>query len=331
MSRFKIFSTISLLSSLVIYGASDHEAVFVKKLKNGQEQKIAIFGTSLTKVGAWGGQLQSLLDQQFPNKAKVINAAQGGSNSTWGKKSLDTNVLKHNPDTVFIEFAINDAVAKRRVSVEKAQENLNDIIDRILAQNKNCEIILSTMNVPVGQTGIMRPEIDKYYQMYRDVAVEREFKLIDHNKAWKKLLQEKPQIYIQYVPDAIHPVYEGALHIIIPNLIQDLGLGAGKAQLSKEVPCWNYMFNSMDKIKKDRKITRAEYELFWVNHFKMQDANKDGVIQADEYPEQGIFNHFDANKDKKVDLEEYQKVYVYHFNKFSKRGFIDLKLANYHF
>ena len=99
--------------------ADKKSAAFVEKLNAGQSQKIVIYGTSLTKVGAWGGQLQVVLNQQFPGKAKVINGAQGGSNSVWGLKSLDEKVLKHNPDVVFIEFAINDSVVKRKVSVSQ--------------------------------------------------------------------------------------------------------------------------------------------------------------------------------------------------------------------
>ena len=301
-----IFITL-FLSSII---SSKEKSHFVEKLQSGKDQTIVIFGTSLTKVGAWGGQLQAVLDQQFPGKAKVINGAQGGSNSAWGVKSLDEKVLKHKPDVVFIEFAINDSVAKRKVSIIQARENLNNIIDRILKQNSQCEIILSTMNVPVGHTGLMRPKIEDYYQMYRDVAKERKIQLIDHYVSWKKLLDENPETYVKYVPDLIHPVYEGALKIIMPRLIAELGLKPGKPQESKHFPCWNYMFGSMSKlIEKDRVATLKEFELFFELNFKAQDLNKDGVLSSDEFTHEVLFKYFDIDKNSKVNLTEYKKVY----------------------
>ncbi|WDE97201.1 GDSL-type esterase/lipase family protein [Lentisphaera profundi] len=312
---------IFLCCSFSLCVSANPKVQFVENLKAGEKQTIVTFGTSLTAVGAWVGQLQVVLNQQFPGQAKVVNGAQGGANSSWGKGALDKKVLAHKPDTVFIEFAINDAVERRKVSVEKAQENLEDMIRRILKQNPQCEIILMTMNVPVGHTGVQRPKIADYYQMYRDEAKRHGFKLIDHNASWKKVLEESPELYIQYMPDCIHPLYDGALKVITPKMIQSLGLEPGNAAKSEETPCFNYIYRTMDRlIEANWQVTREEYELFWANHFKMQDANKDGLIQSNEYPEEGIFKHFDANGDQAVSLEEYQKVYAYNFNKYDKKN-----------
>lgn len=311
--------------------AAEPKVQFVDQLKSGKAQTIVTYGTSLTAVGAWVGQLDQVLQQQFGEKAKLVNGAQGGANSDWGVKSLEQKVLKHKPDAVFIEFAINDAVSRRRTSVDDARGNLEKIITRVLEQNPQCEIILMTMNVPVGHTGVQRPNIDAYYQMYRDVAQERGYLLIDHNKNWKKLLAENPGKYLQHMPDAIHPVYAAALGVITPHMIEVLGLKPGNPEHSKEAPCWRYMFGSMDKlIKKDRRVSLGEYQHFWAKHFAMQDANEDGLIQANEYPEQGIFNHLDANQDKSVTVEEYQLAYANHFDQFSDQGSINLKTVKMH-
>jgi acyl-CoA thioesterase I len=299
---------------------------FIKILNSGESQKIVVFGTSLTKVGAWVDQFQAVLEQQFPGKAKVVNGAQGGANSKWGCKALEEKVLIHKPDVVFIEFAINDAVAKRKVSVSQARENLNDMVDRILKLNSACEIILMTMNVPVGHTGLMRPEIEAYYQMYRDVAAERTFQLIDHYVSWKKLLKEDPQLYVNLVPDLIHPVYEGALKVILPKLTEELGLKPGKPPLSQNFPCWNYMFKSMDKLeKRDNHASKREFELFFEKNFKNQDVNKGGNLNSDEFIHDVLFQYFDADKDKEVTLVEYLKVYSLLFTKRDKNA--DSKLS----
>ena len=292
------------------------KTTLVSRLEAGDKQTIVTYGTSLTKVGAWVDQLATVLEQNYPGQAKVINGAQGGANSRWGRSALDEKVLQHNPDTVFIEFSVNDAVASRKSSVEQAQENLDDMIDRILKANPNCEIILMVMNPPVGRAKEQRPNLAAYNQMYRDVAKERGFQLIDHTPVWDKLLNEDPGLFIQYVPDAIHPVREGTLHVITPTMIQSLGLKAGQPEVNKQTPCWNYVFRMMDKeVERNQEVTREEYNRFWGRHFKKQDADEDGLIKPDEYKPAVIFEHVDADADGAITREEYHTIYAVHFER----------------
>ena len=112
----------------------------VQELEAGEKQTIVAYGTSLTKIGAWSDQLRAVLEQNYPGQVTLINSAQGGSNSVWGRKSFDEKVIQKHPDTVFIEFAINDSVASRKVSISDARGNLEDMIDRLLKSNPNCAI-----------------------------------------------------------------------------------------------------------------------------------------------------------------------------------------------
>jgi hypothetical protein len=229
---------------------------------------------------------------------------------------LDEKVLKHKPDTVFIEFSVNDAVSSRKTSIEQAQDNLEDIIDRILKANPDCEIILMVMNPPVGKAKDQRPNLAAYNQMYRDVAKKRRLRLIDHYPIWEKLLNEDPGLFIQYVPDGIHPVREGTLHVIAPTMIRSIGLKPGNPELNKQSPCWNYLFNMMDKeVERNQEVTREEYDRFWEKHFKKQDADNDGLLKPAEYKPSAIFKHVDADGDSTITHEEYQAIYAPHFER----------------
>ena len=104
----------------------------IDRLRQGSKQTVVAYGTSLTKVGAWVDQLRTVFNEQFPGQVNLINGAQGGANSDWGVENLQEKVLRHRPDCVFIEFSINDAVGSRRMSLEHARNNLNQMIDRIL-------------------------------------------------------------------------------------------------------------------------------------------------------------------------------------------------------
>tara|TARA_B110000305_G_scaffold240689_1_gene312096 strand:- start:4875 stop:5945 length:1071 start_codon:yes stop_codon:yes gene_type:complete len=290
------------------------QKTLVSRLESGSKQTVITYGTSLTKVGAWTDQLATVLEQNYPDQVTFINSAQGGSNSDWGSRSFDEKVIQNKPDTVFIEFAVNDAVARRKTSVEHARKNLEGMIDRLLQAQPNCGIILMVMNPPVGQTAVQRPNLAAYNQMYRDVAKKKKLQLIDHFPVWKKLLNEDPGRFIEYVPDTIHPVREGALRVIMPTMIQALNLKAGNPELNERAPCWNYLFRMMDKnVKRNKQVSREEYDQFWEKHFKSQDGDDDGRLTPNEYKPAVLFNHLDANANGTITLAEYQAIYMTHF------------------
>lgn len=198
----------------------------VERLAAGTPQVVVTYGTSLTHGGAWVGMLQKELDARFPKLAKVVNGAQSGMWSTWGVEHLDERVISKKPDTVFIEFAMNDAFLKYQTTVATARTNLETMMDRIRAAKADTEIILMTMNPPTGVHLERRPGIDGYFQMYREVARERGLLLIDHHPHWKKVLDEDAARFRTLVPDGIHPAAEGCAQVIMPTLRAALGLAA---------------------------------------------------------------------------------------------------------
>ncbi|MBT3380117.1 MAG: sulfatase-like hydrolase/transferase [Lentisphaerae bacterium] len=288
----------------------------VANLSAGRKQTVVTYGTSLTRVGAWPDQLRAVLEQHYPGQATLINGAQGGSNSAWGRKSFDERVIAKKPDTVFIEFAINDAVAGRKVSIQRARENLEDMVNRLLTARPNCEIILMTMNPAVGHHRNRRPDLAAYYQMYRDVANDRGFQLIDHHPVWKELLNEDPGRFLGYVPDGIHPVRAGTLRVITPAIVRSLGLKPGNPELNTRTPCWTYLFKMMDKeVKRNGETTRGEYDRYWMKQFAKQDADQDGLLKPGEYKPAVVFEHVDANADGTITSKEYLAIYASHFER----------------
>ena len=100
------------------------ESQLINNLKAGKAQTIVTYGTSLTSGGAWVQQLGQALEARWPGKTKVINSGAGGMWSTWGVENLDTRVLAKKPDTLFIEFGINDAYLDYKTTVISARDNL---------------------------------------------------------------------------------------------------------------------------------------------------------------------------------------------------------------
>ncbi len=222
---WRLILPVAILTPIVCAGKTSQ---LVARLKAGQPQTIVTYGTSLTAGGAWVGQLQEALKSKFASLPTVINSGEGGMWSKWGVDHLDERVLQKKPDAVFIEFAINDAYLEYQTSVEQARTHLVNMIERILKTNSSCEIILMTMNPPIGVHLQRRPEVTAYYQMYRDVAKKRKLMLIDHYPNWEKILRADAKLFDKYVPDGIHPNAEGCEKVITPAILKALDLAGGK-------------------------------------------------------------------------------------------------------
>ena len=81
-----------------------------------------------------------------------------------------------------------------------------------------------TMNPPVGNHLKARPDIKKYYEMYRQVAKAQGLKLIDHAVHWERVLEHNTNLFHRYVPDGIHPNAEGCGDITTSTLLNCLGV-----------------------------------------------------------------------------------------------------------
>ena len=85
-------------------------ANFFKKLNSPNEVRIAYLGGSITAQPGWRVKSRKWFLQQYPQaKIREINAAIGGTGSDLGVYRLKQDVLVHNPDLLFIEFAVNDS------------------------------------------------------------------------------------------------------------------------------------------------------------------------------------------------------------------------------
>lgn len=197
----------------------------IKKLKNGEDQLIVVYGTSLSSGDngkSWMGEVADHFNRKYGSHLKYRLAGKGGMWSTWGVHNLEDSVISRTPDVVIIEFGINDAFEKYKTTPELAKLNLEYMIDRIQMYNSNCEIVLQVMNMPIGKSAGFRPNLKAYYDMYRDVAKKRKLLLIDHYPNWQKILDRGEVEFLKHVPDGIHPNSKSGREIIAPFIINRL-------------------------------------------------------------------------------------------------------------
>ena len=164
--------TISLLSG---------ETQLVKNLKSGKPQRVVCYGTSLTAKGPWVEMLTNVLQKKFGSKVEVINSGGSGMDSNWGLANIKKKVIDQKPDTVFIEFGMNDAVVRFKNSKDKVRNNLESMIKQVQNALPACEIILMTMNpalgIPAGHRSA-RDDLNGYYDIYRDLAKKHNIKML---------------------------------------------------------------------------------------------------------------------------------------------------------
>jgi lysophospholipase L1-like esterase len=201
---------------------------FITALRAGTPQHVVIYGTSLSKGGAWVPQLQATFDARFPGLVTLTNSARGGQHSGWGATHVDSAVVALKPDVVFIEFAINDAVTRFDLSLDTIRRNVDTLLDRIAAGLPSSEVILQIMNPAFGKAegeSAHRRNQDAYQQIYRDAAKRRGLLLVDHSVAWNHLLAAEGEAAVKkLLPDGVHPNVEGWRRIVTPTLHRALDL-----------------------------------------------------------------------------------------------------------
>ena len=209
---------------------------FITALERGEEQTIVCYGTSLTESGPWVKGLSDALNARWPNNATVINSGMSGKNSSEGLLKVREKVISKNPDAVFIEFSMNDAADNLNLdktaeeALVLAESNLKGIISEIKTSNPSCEIILQTMNpyVKAPNSSLSnRTGLEKHVEMYRRVAEEGGYLLIDNWPSWQKILEKGEAEYLNLVPDGLHPNEIGSWKVTLHNLYEMLELADG--------------------------------------------------------------------------------------------------------
>ena len=128
---------------------------FIAKLKAGESVKIAYLGGSISEMDGWRRLSREWLQTQYPSSSiGEIAAAIGGTGSGLGVYRVGQDVLAHNPDLLFVEFATNDA-STAPTSIWKA---FDGIVRQTWRHNPKTDIVfVYTITAPmVGDYAVGR-------------------------------------------------------------------------------------------------------------------------------------------------------------------------------
>ncbi len=200
----------------------------------GAQVKIGYFGGSITAQAGWRPKTLAYFQKSYPQaKISEINAAIGGTGSDLGVFRLKQDMLDHQPDLLFVEFAVNDGGAEP----QKIFQCMEGIVRQTWRSLPKCDICfvytITEALVPAMLEGkfqrsasAMEKIADHYgipsVHMGMDVA-----KLAKAGKLlWKAKLpktpEEKQAVGDQFVfaPDSVHPHPETGHELYLQAIIR---------------------------------------------------------------------------------------------------------------
>jgi len=133
----------------------------------------------------------------------VIVTAIGGENSVSGASRFDDEVLIHQPDILFIDYALNDL----RAGLKKSYKAWDEMIKK--AKRENIKVILLTPSPDqrVDYTDTNN-ELKKYSDQIIRLANENQVGLVDSYKAFEFLYPKKKKLK-KHMSQVDHPNKKG--------------------------------------------------------------------------------------------------------------------------
>ena len=148
------------------------------KLTHDKKLNVAYFGGSITggeapEYHCYRTLIHKWIEEKFPDaEVNMINAAIGGTGTTYAAYRVNTDVLAYDPDLIFVEFAGNDDVfwngyKEFALTPEYLQEFYDNILKKIYKSHPNADVvILYVTKIGMSRQSksiVAHEEIAKYY------------------------------------------------------------------------------------------------------------------------------------------------------------------------
>jgi acyl-CoA thioesterase I len=173
-------------------------AVFASDVSAAQPKTILVFGDSLSdgfmlkRSQAYPALIAKNLRDAGLNFL-VTNASASGGTTEGGLERLSPH-LKHRIDILILELGINDVF--RGVPLDRIQNNLQEIIDKVKARNPKLRVVIAGIQLP-GYTA--DDYVSAFGQMFADLAAKNRAALVPY------LLEGVAGDPALNLPDGIHP------------------------------------------------------------------------------------------------------------------------------
>lgn len=181
------------------------------KLAYESKLNVAYFGGSITFGAAasdkdktsWRALTTSFLRECF-KEAQIteINAAISGTGTGYALFRIDDDLLKFNPDLVFVEFSMNDIY--QMYTVEESLVYYESVLKRIYAHNPNADIVM----VITTDKGYINIDSDMM-RSHIELAGYYGLPVINVGEALREELEKTGNSVDEYIADWVHPADKG--------------------------------------------------------------------------------------------------------------------------
>lgn len=181
---------------------------------DGPELRVSVLGTSLSAALPVTSLEQSISAcTQLDTTVSIIAAA--GQTSLWGAQQLE-RVIATRPDVIFIEFTINDADLRRRVSLQDSNRAHRDILKTLHSALPDVRIVLLRLNRAHGLRAALRPRQARYEAQLPQLAQQTRAGYLDLRGPWSNATSAQ-------IPDGVHPTPSAIDEITLPALTTLMG------------------------------------------------------------------------------------------------------------
>ena len=163
-------------------------------------------------LDAYPFQVLKRIKEHYPYAVvNIINTSIGGENSVSGADRFESEVLIHNPDVLFLDYALNDT----RLGLDKSYKAWNNMIQKAL--KRNIKIILLTPS-PDQRINILEANnvLEQHQKQIQNLAKENGIGLVDSFKIFKEKAIAGDSIS-KFMSQVNHPNAEG--HRLIADRI----------------------------------------------------------------------------------------------------------------
>lgn len=182
--------------------------------------RLVAMGTSLTANYAWPEEVALRLADCLEHPVTATRIAEAGASSDWGLRQVPS-LADLRADIILVEFSINDADLRSRMSPHASKRNHRLLVADLRARAPEAEIVLMTMNPARGLRALLRPRLARYYDIYREVGHAEAIGVLDLFPRWLAL--SPPAAFT----DGAHPTDGAASRLIVPALAGYIAAAAG--------------------------------------------------------------------------------------------------------
>ncbi len=187
--------------SLVSLGNTYRIRQKLSALSDGKETSIAFLGGSITEGytvqpdECWAKLTCDMLKEVYPgSNINYVNAGLSGTPSVLGNLRVQRDILDHNADIVFIEYAVNDG------NDTLYKESYDSLVKTVLEQENEPAVILLFNRTKEGHSAQdYMKQIGEYYELG----------MISTADALTPALEDGSVVWEDYYNDSSHPNPEG--------------------------------------------------------------------------------------------------------------------------